>query len=41
MLSKLLKHGPVEERLVAVYTAQILQGLIYLHHQVRATHNAG
>ena len=33
LLSKLLKHGYVEENLVAVYTYQILEGLKYLHEQ--------
>ena len=33
LLGKLLKHGNVEEQLVAVYTIQILDGLKYLHQQ--------
>lgn len=33
LLGKLHKHGHVEEQLVAVYTAQILEGLRYLHQQ--------
>jgi len=33
LLGKLNKHGNAEEQLVAVYTAQILEGLKYLHEQ--------